>query len=30
MISFNHELSSERITVERVLGMVDHSFGILW
>ncbi len=30
MRSFNHELSSERITVERVLGMIVRRFGILW
>jgi DDE superfamily endonuclease len=30
MRAFNHELSSERITVERVLGMLVCCFGILW
>jgi len=30
MRAFNHELSSERITVERVLGMLVRRFGILW
>jgi len=30
MRAFNHELSSERITIERILGMVVRRFGILW
>jgi hypothetical protein len=30
MRAFNHELSSERITIERVLGMMVRKFGILW
>jgi hypothetical protein len=30
MRAFNHELSSERITIERVLGMMVRRFGILW
>jgi hypothetical protein len=30
MRGFNHELSSERITVERCLGMMVRRFGILW
>jgi hypothetical protein len=30
MRAFYHELSSERITVERVLGMIVRRFGILW
>jgi len=30
MRAFNHELSSERITIERVLGMVVRAYGILW
>jgi hypothetical protein len=29
MRAFNHELSSERITVELVFGMLVHHFGIL-
>ena len=28
--SFNHELSSERMKVERVLGMIVWRFGMLW
>jgi hypothetical protein len=27
---FNHELSSECITVDRCLGMMVHHFGTLW
>jgi hypothetical protein len=30
MRAFNHELSSEQITIERVLGMIVQRFGILW
>jgi hypothetical protein len=30
MRGFNHELSSERITVEQVLRMLVQHFGILW
>jgi hypothetical protein len=30
MRAYNHELSSERITIERVLGMVVRRFGMLW
>jgi hypothetical protein len=30
MRAFNHELSSERITIERVLGMIVRRFGMLW
>ncbi len=30
MRSFNHELSSERITIERVLGMMVRRFGMIW
>ena len=30
MRAFNHELSSERITIERVIGMIVRRFGILW
>jgi hypothetical protein len=30
MRAFNHELSSERITIERVLGMIVRYFGMLW
>ena len=30
MRAFNHELSSERITIERVLGMVVWRFGMIW
>ncbi len=30
MRAFNHELSSEWITVKRVLGMLVRRFGILW
>jgi hypothetical protein len=30
MCGFNHELSSECITVVRLLGMMVHCFGILW
>jgi len=30
MRGFNHELSSERIMVERCLGMMARCFGILW
>jgi hypothetical protein len=28
--AFNHELSSERITIERVFGMMVRRYGILW
>jgi len=30
MRAFNHELSSERITIERVIGMMVRRFGICW
>jgi len=30
MRAFNHELSSERITIERVLGMVVRRCGMIW
>jgi hypothetical protein len=30
MRAFNHELSSEQITIERVLGMMVRKCGILW
>ena len=30
MRAFNHKLSSERITIEQVLGMVVQQFGIIW
>jgi hypothetical protein len=30
MQAFNHELSSEMITIEPVLGMVVRRFGLLW
>jgi DDE superfamily endonuclease len=30
MWAFNHELSSGRITVEHVLGMLVRHFGMLW
>jgi hypothetical protein len=30
MRAFNHELSSERITIERVIGMIVRRFGIFW
>jgi len=30
MRAFNHELSSKRITIERVLGMIVRHFGMLW
>jgi hypothetical protein len=30
MRAFNHELSSERITIKRVLGMIVRHFGMLW
>jgi hypothetical protein len=30
MRAFNHELSSKRITIERVLGMLVRRFGMLW
>jgi hypothetical protein len=28
--AFNHELSSEKITIERLLGIIVQRFGILW
>jgi DDE superfamily endonuclease len=30
MRAFNHELSSERITVDHVLGILVRRFGTLW
>jgi hypothetical protein len=30
MRGFNHDLRKERITMERVLGMMVRRFGILW
>jgi hypothetical protein len=30
MRAFNHELSSKRITIERVFGMIIKRFGMLW